>query len=117
MNNKILYAIIGAVVGSLATWLVMSNTTKDQVNMETMTDQQFIEHMIPHHEDAVVMSQLLLKNADHPELQQLAKNIIKSQTQEITQMKNWYKKWYGKDVPLDKDTVNQHGTMKESAEH
>jgi len=34
-------------------------------------DRHFIEEMIPHHEDAVAMSELALTRAEHPELKQL----------------------------------------------
>ena len=67
--------------------------------MGMMGDQHFITMMIPHHEDAIAMANMALTRAEHPEIKQLAKNIKTSQTQEIEQMRAWYKKWYGTDVP------------------
>jgi uncharacterized protein (DUF305 family) len=67
--------------------------------MGMMGDQHFITMMIPHHEDAITMANMALTRAEHPEIKQLAKNIKTSQTQEIEQMRAWYKKWYGTDVP------------------
>jgi uncharacterized protein (DUF305 family) len=61
--------------------------------------RHFIEQMIPHHEDAVTMSDLALKQAEHPELKQLATTIKQTQSAEIKQMQDWYKQWYGTDVP------------------
>ena len=63
------------------------------------TDQHFIENMVPHHQAAVNMSNIALTRAEHPEVKYLAKNIKKSQSREISEMRYWYKKWYGKDVP------------------
>lgn len=68
----------------------------------TMTmdvSRHFIEQMIPHHEDAVAMSDLALTQAEHPELKQLAASIKQTQSAEIKQMQDWYKQWYGTDVP------------------
>jgi uncharacterized protein (DUF305 family) len=58
-------------------------------------DQAFITEMIVHHEGAVDMARLALTNAKHQEIKDLATAIIKAQTSEIDQMKEWQKKWYG----------------------
>jgi uncharacterized protein (DUF305 family) len=67
--------------------------------MMAQPDQHFIVMMIPHHEDAVAMANLALKRSQHPELKKLAEAIKTTQTQEIQQMRSWYKQWYGTDVP------------------
>jgi uncharacterized protein (DUF305 family) len=56
-------------------------------------DREFIRQMIPHHQMAVHMAQMLLKHPTHPEIQNLAQSIIKSQTAKITQMQQWEKGW------------------------
>ena len=62
-------------------------------------DQHFIQMMIPHHQGAVDMVRLALNRAKHPELKKLAQSIEKSQSQEIRDMRAWYAKWYGKNIP------------------
>lgn len=62
-------------------------------------DAMFIEQMIPHHDDAIAMSDLALTRAEHPELKQLAQSIKQSQTAENAQMRAWYTLWFGSDVP------------------
>lgn len=62
-------------------------------------DAHFIVMMIPHHEGAIAMADLALSRAKHPEIKQLAQAIKTTQTQEIQQMRTWYKQWYGTDVP------------------
>lgn len=52
-------------------------------------DAMFIEQMIPHHQDAVAMAQLALPRAGHPEIERLAEDVIKAQTIEIDQMREW----------------------------
>lgn len=57
-------------------------------------DRTFIEEMIPHHQMAVMMAQMVLTNSHHPEIQRLAESIITTQTSEINQMQQWYQTWY-----------------------
>lgn len=57
-------------------------------------DKEFIEQMIPHHQMAVMMAQMLLSSTNRPEMKQLAENIIAAQTKEINQMREWYQNWY-----------------------
>ncbi len=57
-------------------------------------DKAFIEQMIPHHQMAIMMANMLESGSNQPEMQQLAKNIISSQTKEIQQMQGWYAAWY-----------------------
>jgi uncharacterized protein (DUF305 family) len=61
-------------------------------------DRHFIEQMVPHHEDAVLMAELALTKSEHPELRQLAENIKRDQSREIDQMRSWYRSWYGVDL-------------------
>jgi uncharacterized protein (DUF305 family) len=59
-------------------------------------DLRFISAMIPHHESALVMANDALQRAEKPEIKALAETIIKAQTAEIEQMKQWYAAWAGK---------------------
>jgi uncharacterized protein (DUF305 family) len=52
------------------------------------SDERFIDAMVPHHEGAVEMAQVALKNAEHPEIKRLAKNIITTQKTEIEELKS-----------------------------
>ncbi len=57
-------------------------------------DQAFLSEMIVHHQGAVEMAQLALKNAKHQEIKDLATGIIAAQTKEIGEMQAWGKTWY-----------------------
>lgn len=57
-------------------------------------DKVFIEQMIPHHQLAIMMAQMLRSGTSRPEMQVLAENIISSQSKEILQMQEWYTTWY-----------------------
>jgi uncharacterized protein (DUF305 family) len=124
MNNQMKYGVVGVLVGGFIVWSFMSFigaspkvgmmgrqfTTQSTKNSDTL-DAHFIEQMIPHHEDAITMAKLAQTRAKTPEVKQLAENIISSQSKEITQMKNWYKEWFGKDVPTGIVVMGQHGMM------
>lgn len=58
-------------------------------------DKAFISEMIMHHQGAVEMAQLALKNAKHAEIKTLANAIISAQNKEIADMKAWQEAWYG----------------------
>jgi uncharacterized protein (DUF305 family) len=63
------------------------------------TDAMFIEQMIPHHDDAIAMAKSALARAEHPEIKQLAEDVIKTQSAEIDQMREFYRDWFDADVP------------------
>jgi uncharacterized protein (DUF305 family) len=58
-------------------------------------DKSFIEMMVPHHEGAILMANHELGRGSDPQIRALAKRIIASQTLQISQMKQWYRAWYG----------------------
>lgn len=135
MNNEtVKYAIGGAIIGGLIVWFstmgyVNTGTygmpmmgwnrqnTQAYVGRSNLIDSHFIEQMIPHHEDAITMAQLAQTKATRPEIKQLAENIIDSQSKEITNMKSWYKTWFGKEVPEGDDVMGGHGMMGKSGMH
>jgi uncharacterized protein (DUF305 family) len=57
-------------------------------------DKAFIEEMIPHHQLAIMMANMLQAGTNRSEMQQLATNINSSQSNEIQQMQAWYTQWY-----------------------
>jgi uncharacterized protein (DUF305 family) len=57
----------------------------------TGADVMFLQMMIPHHQQAIDISNIALKTSKDAELLALAKTIIKAQTAEIVQMKTWLK--------------------------
>jgi uncharacterized protein (DUF305 family) len=57
----------------------------------TGADIMFLQMMIPHHQQAIDISNLAMKNSQDPELLELAKIIARDQAAEIKQMKAWLK--------------------------
>lgn len=58
-------------------------------------DRAFIDGMVPHHEDAVVMAEVVRDRSSRPEIKELAAAIITAQEDEIARMKAWRQQWYG----------------------
>ncbi|MCT0206851.1 DUF305 domain-containing protein [Synechococcus sp. CS-1332] len=58
-------------------------------------DRAFIEQMIPHHRMGVMMATMAQTNSQHPQLQAMQQVMVKAQSQEIEQMAQWYRSWYG----------------------
>lgn len=76
-----------------------------------MADVMFVQMMIPHHEGAIDMSDILLaKSGVDPEVVELAEQIKAAQGPEIEQMKQWLDDW---GMPAMSDSMDgmDHGSM------
>lgn len=62
---------------------------------EITSEKDFIEHMIPHHQEAVDTSRVIVERGGtiRP-IKDLAQNIITAQEKEISDMQQWYLDWY-----------------------
>lgn len=69
---------------------------EDMTALQTAVDfdKTFLEAMIPHHQLALMMVQMLKMGTNRPEILQLGENITVSQSKEIQEMQGWYEKWY-----------------------
>jgi uncharacterized protein (DUF305 family) len=58
-------------------------------------DRAFIEQMIPHHRMGVMMASHAEWNTRRPQLRELEAAMVRVQSQEIEQMAQWYRQWFG----------------------
>jgi len=79
-------------------------------------DQQFIDMMVPYHQDAVEMAKIAQQRAGRAEVRGMTADILRSQQAEIDQMRAWRKAWFGSDKtpPMDETPMvegmgGQHG--------
>lgn len=64
--------------------------------MMVVNEREFIEMMIPHHEEAIdTATQVLKRGATTEEIETLMNNIVTAQTAEVEAMRGWYEVWFG----------------------
>ena len=102
MNRKALILSVIAFVGvSLGVSLVVGNNTNNDSNMgmnhgaHSMSmggdEAMFLQMMIPHHQQAIVISDLAISISKNEDILKLANQIKGAQAPEIDQMKSWLK--------------------------
>lgn len=66
------------------------------MDMMVSSEREFIEGMIPHHQEAVdTAKEVIARGGTTPEIKKLVENIVVAQEKEIAEMKEWYQDWYG----------------------
>lgn len=88
MFKKFLTVLIALILVFPATAAQASSHAKSLANLGA-NDIMFAQLMIPHHQQAIDMSNLALKNGASSQVKALAKAIIAAQKKEIIQMKYW----------------------------
>jgi uncharacterized protein (DUF305 family) len=115
-TRALLFGIIGFLLGGLvvsiaATQLDDDATADGDMTMTEMSedltdksgddfDAAFITAMIAHHQGAIDMAELAESRAEHDEIRQLSRAIIRAQEGEIAQMHDWRREW-GYDDSMD----------------
>lgn len=108
-KHTTIISAIAVIVVALAVFLiytgmkhasVLDNVTVEVDNSDVAV-KVFLEEMIPHHQEAVRNSQLVMVDADitNPEIRALAARIDDKQTFEVVKMDGWYFEWFG--TPYD----------------
>jgi uncharacterized protein (DUF305 family) len=79
-------------------------------------DVTFAQNMIPHHQQAIEMAQVVDTHTKRQELRTLANRIVTSQGQEVTLMQGWLQAWGKPATPQGMDHGGMHmpGTMSEA---
>jgi uncharacterized protein (DUF305 family) len=84
----------------------MDHGTMDHGSMVT-SEESFLVNMIPHHQEAVDTSRIILEQSTNPELKKIASEIIAGQVKEIEMMNTRLKTWY----PTTKVTSSYQNMM------
>jgi uncharacterized protein (DUF305 family) len=62
----------------------------------------FLQHMIPHHQEAIDTATALLEMTQRPELRALLEDVVATQTAEVALMRGWIAEWYpGEPLAVD----------------
>lgn len=106
MNTKLSYSLITvSFILGLSTGFAISpeyltrmetknSPMKELGNPDKYLDQRYLNNMIAHHLSAIYLCEQVLKNSKRPELQELAKIIIKLDTDGIKTLSQYKKDWY-----------------------
>lgn len=70
-HDQMGHGSMGRGSGGMARQMVMENGK--------YSDRLFIDAMVPHHQDAIAMAEVALKNAQHAEIKDLSRNIVSTQ--------------------------------------
>lgn len=79
------------------------------------SEEEFVREMIPHHQEAVDTSMIIVQSTTNDDLRDLAQRIIVAQEEEIAMMESWISEWYEGDyqvqyVPMMRDLLSVEGT-------
>lgn len=83
----------GMGTGSMHMGMMGDDSDMEGLKNSSSFDKTFIEEMIPHHQMAVMMANMLLASTSRPEMKKLAQDIISAQTKEINEMREWARVW------------------------
>jgi uncharacterized protein (DUF305 family) len=88
--------------GEMARQMVMENGK--------YSDRAFIDAMVPHHQGAIAMAEVALKNAEHEEIKELSRNIVSTQQSEIEELKSIKQEEFGtSNVPMEMSQEQMRG--------
>jgi uncharacterized protein (DUF305 family) len=101
-HGQMRHGSMGMGSGGMAKHMVMENGK--------YSDKAFIDAMVPHHQGAIAMAEVALKNAEHEEIKELSRNIISSQQSEIEELKSIKKEELGtSNVPMEMSQEQMRG--------
>ena len=113
-KNKIL---IGSILCVLILILYLATTNKKSQKPKSdicrgyLTDKEYLEHMIPHHQVAVDISILLQNKTKNPEMQEILRKIIWVQNYEIQLMRDMMKNLPENDMSTTEIEMNRNYTI------
>jgi len=108
MSAKLKIALLLAAVGGVAILLV-SSLRDSEDSQAKQTDGSFVVGMISHHQMAIDMARIAQSRSQHPEIAQLANDIVATQMGEIGQMRAVHERLFGNPVPSG--ASQEHGSL------
>jgi len=112
-NRTIVGVAVGAVVIVFAVLVLTSVGGGNGDAAAKQTDGAFITGMIPHHNSAVAMAKIAETKGEHPQVKQLARDIVAAQTSEIDELSTIHLDLFDSAPPAD---GSMHGDLGMSME-
>ncbi len=95
MSKKLIAAFAALIVIGAFAVAGCGDSDETTNSQAESTDGAFITEMIPHHESAIGMAKIAQQKADHPQIKQLAGDIIAAQDAEIADMNAMHQRMFG----------------------
>lgn len=95
MKNNMTIAIVGVIILAAAGVVLAVNSGGNDEANANQVDGAFVSEMVPHHESAIEMAEIALEKGEHPEIIDLADDIIASQSSEIETLDTIHERLYG----------------------
>ena len=92
-----------------------SDESSSEQQAHNDADLTFVHGMIPHHEQAIGMADMVIARGESPEVKGLAERIKAAQTPEIELMRGWLEQWGEGEMPSGSD-AEHGGTMMSDAD-
>lgn len=105
-RNRFRIPIVVAAVFATALSVAACGSSDDSSAKDT--DGAFVVEMVPHHESAIEMAKLAEAQGEHPQIKELAMNIIDSQGREIQQLSSAYQRLFDESVG---EAGDSHGDL------
>src|SRR5215213_7702122 len=101
-HDQMGHGSMGMGSGGMARQMVMENGK--------YSDERFIDAMVPHHQGAIAMAEVALKNAQHEKIKEFSRNIVSTQRAEIEELKSIKKEEFGTfNVPMEMSQEQMRG--------
>lgn len=78
--------------------MTMDGATAGGEDGSELSEQAFLEQMVPHHESAIEMAAMAAEKGQSSEVRQLAQQIISTQEDEIAQMRAYHQEFFGEEL-------------------
>ncbi len=97
MSRKQIAALAALIIVATGAFTVAGCGGDDETtsSQAESTDGAFITEMIPHHESAIEMARIAQQRAEHPQIKQLADDIVAAQDAEIADMNDMHQRMFG----------------------
>ena len=89
--------------------MTMDGATTNPGHGSQLSEQAFLEQMVPHHESAIQMAQIAVAKGNSPEVRGLADGILAAQQDEIAHMRAIHRDAFGQE--LDPSETAPHASV------
>ncbi len=80
-------------------------------SVQVTSDEEFISQMIPHHQEAIDTSNIVIRKSTNSNIKQFAKGVVDAQSTEVNQMKEWYALWFSKEYTPTSNYLPMMGNL------